>query len=113
MEKVGENAHSPAVSVRPDRRSPQPSAPCRTNILLFDAPAASWAAPWLQAAAIGRWPGDPGLAERENVTDLETLIGRPLAGALPEGSGALTRDEFRAMALRHLGPTLGGARGRP
>jgi dethiobiotin synthetase len=67
----------------------------------------------LAGVAIGRWPGDPGLAERENVTDLETLIGRPLAAALPDGSGALARDEFRAMALRHLGPTLGGARGRP
>ena len=67
----------------------------------------------LAGVAIGRWPGDPGLAERENVTDLETLTGRPLAAALPEGSGALTRDEFRAMARRHLGPTLGGARGRP
>jgi dethiobiotin synthetase len=65
----------------------------------------------LAGVAIGRWPGDPGLAERENVTDLETLIGRPLAAALPEGSGALTRDEFRAMALRHLGPALGGTRG--
>jgi dethiobiotin synthetase len=65
----------------------------------------------LAGVAIGSWPGDPGLAERENVTDLETLIGRPLAAALPEGSGALTRDEFLAMALRHLGPTLGGTYG--
>jgi dethiobiotin synthetase len=65
----------------------------------------------LAGVAIGRWPGDPGLAERENVTDLETLTGRPLATSLPEGSGALTRDEFRAMALRHLGPALGGTRG--
>ena len=65
----------------------------------------------LAGVAIGRWPVDPGLAERENVTDLETLIGLPLAAALPEGSGALTRDEFLAMALRHLGPTLGGIYG--
>jgi len=64
----------------------------------------------LAGVAIGSWPGDPGLAERENVTDLETLIGRPLAAALPEGSGALPRDEFLAMARRHLGPTLGGTR---
>ena len=67
----------------------------------------------LAGVAIGSWPGDPGLAERENVTDLETLTGRPLAAALPEGSGALARDEFLAMARRHLGPTLGGTRGRP
>src|ERR1700679_2592871 len=64
----------------------------------------------LAGVAIGSWPGEPGLAERENVTDLETLIGRPLAAALPEGSGALNRDEFLAMARRHLGPTLGGTR---
>ena len=64
----------------------------------------------LAGVAIGSWPGEPGLAERENVTDLETLTGRPLAAALPEGSGALTRDEFLAMARRHLGPTLGGTR---
>jgi dethiobiotin synthetase len=64
----------------------------------------------LAGVAIGSWPGDPGLAERQNLSDLETLIGGPLAGALPEGSGALTRDEFRAMAQRHLGPSLGGSR---
>jgi dethiobiotin synthase len=64
----------------------------------------------LAGVAIGSWPGDPGLAERQNLSDLETLIGGALAGALPEGSGALTREEFRAMAQRHLGPSLGGSR---
>jgi dethiobiotin synthetase len=64
----------------------------------------------LAGVAIGSWPRHPGLAERENLSDLETLIGRPLAGALPEGSGALNREEFRAVAQRHLGPTLGGSR---
>ena len=63
----------------------------------------------LAGVAIGSWPRHPGLAERENRSDLETLVGRPLAGALPEGSGALTRAEFHAMALRHLGPSLGGS----
>ena len=38
-------------------------------------------------SAAGR--ADPGLAERENLADLETLAGGPLAGLLPEGSGAL------------------------
>ncbi len=61
----------------------------------------------LAGVAIGSWPRHPGLAERENRSDLETLVGRPLAGALPEGSGALTRAEFHAMALRHLGPEPG------
>jgi dethiobiotin synthetase len=64
----------------------------------------------LAGVAIGSWPGDPGLAERQNLSDLERLIGRPLAGVLPEGSGALTREEFLAMAQRHLGPSLGGSR---
>jgi dethiobiotin synthetase len=64
----------------------------------------------LAGVVIGSWPGDPGLAERENVADLERLIARPLAGALPAGSGGLTREEFRAVAHRHLGATLGGIR---
>jgi dethiobiotin synthase len=67
----------------------------------------------LAGVAIGRWPADPGLAERENVADLESLTGRPLAAVLPEGSGGLTRDQFRAMAQRQLGPALGGGRGGP
>ena len=62
--------------------------------------------------AIGSWPGDPGLAERQNLSDLETLIGGPLAGALPEGSGALAREEFLAVARAGLSPALGGARAR-
>jgi dethiobiotin synthetase len=66
----------------------------------------------LAGVAIGSWPDDPGLAERQNRSDLEALTGRPLAGALPEGSGGLTRDEFLAVARLHLGPALGGSRGR-
>jgi dethiobiotin synthase len=65
----------------------------------------------LAGVVIGSWPGRPGLAERENVADLEALTGRPLAGALPDGSGALPREEFLAVARRHLGPALGGSRG--
>ena len=60
--------------------------------------------------AIGSWPREPGLAERQNLSDLETLIGGPLAGALPEGSGGLSREEFRAVALAGLSPRLGGTR---
>jgi len=64
----------------------------------------------LAGVAIGSWPGDPGLAERQNLSDLEALIGGALAGALPEGSGGLSRAAFRAVAQRHLGPSLGGSR---
>jgi dethiobiotin synthase len=66
----------------------------------------------LAGVAIGSWPDDPGLAERQNRSDLEALTGRLLAGALPEGSGGLTRDEFLAVARLHLGPALGGSRAR-
>ena len=64
----------------------------------------------LAGVAIGSWPREPGLAERENLSDLETLIGRPLAAVLPAGSGALTREEFRAVARAGLSPRLGGTR---
>ncbi|MFB9724182.1 dethiobiotin synthase [Planobispora longispora] len=57
---------------------------------------------------IGSWPAEPGLAERCNVTDLEMLAARPLAGALPEGAGALDRETFAGVARAGLGPVLGG-----
>lgn len=57
---------------------------------------------------VGSWPRQPGLAERENLADLETLAGGPLAGLLPEGSGALAAAEFRAVARDGLAPGLGG-----
>ena len=60
--------------------------------------------------AIGSWPRDPGLAERENLIDLEILIGGPLAGVLPAGSSALSAREFRAVARAGLAPSLGGSR---
>jgi len=57
---------------------------------------------------IGCWPERPGLAERANLTDLVTIAGRPLAGALPAGAGRLDRDVFLAVARAGLGPELGG-----
>jgi dethiobiotin synthetase len=59
---------------------------------------------------IGSWPGRPGLAERENLADLETLANGPLAGLLPEGSGSLPAAEFLAVAGDGLAPGLGGRR---
>jgi dethiobiotin synthase len=61
---------------------------------------------------IGSWPGRPGLAELANLTDLEVVAGGPLAGVLPEGSGALDRQAFLAVATVGLIPSLGGTRGR-
>lgn len=55
---------------------------------------------------IGSWPAQPGLAERCNVGDLESLAARPLAGALPEGAAA--GPDFLGLARHGLDPTLGG-----
>ena len=45
---------------------------------------------------LGSWPADPGLAERCNLDDLPRVTGVPLIATLPEGAGALGREEFRA-----------------
>ena len=44
---------------------------------------------------IGSWPADPGLAERCNADDLPLVTGVPLLAMVPEGSGRLSREEFR------------------
>ena len=63
----------------------------------------------LSGVVVGAWPRDPGLAERSNVRDLETLAARPLLGAVEEGAGGLDRPSFLLAASRGLGPQLGGA----
>ena len=62
----------------------------------------------LAGVVIGSWPASPGLAERANLTDLAVIGGRPLAGAMPAGSGRLGREAFLAAARGGLGPGLGG-----
>jgi dethiobiotin synthetase len=62
----------------------------------------------LAGLVIGSWPREPDLAARENLVDLETVAGGPLAGLLAEGSGTLPRETFRAAALHGLGRSLGG-----
>jgi len=62
---------------------------------------------------VGSWPREPGLAERENLADLETLASGPLAGLLPEDSGSLPPTEFLAVARDGLAPDLGGRRRPP
>jgi dethiobiotin synthetase len=57
---------------------------------------------------IGSWPSSPGLAERENLTDLHTLADGPLAGILPSGAGALPREEFLQAAASWMSPAFGG-----
>ena len=50
----------------------------------------------LLGVASGSWPTDPGLAEESNLIDLPRVTGAPLWGAIPEGAGALTGEQFRA-----------------
>jgi dethiobiotin synthetase len=64
----------------------------------------------LAGVVIGSWPSQPDLADRENLTDLETVAGAPLAGLLPAGSGSLPPEEFRVVARHGLGRSLGGER---
>lgn len=63
----------------------------------------------LLGLVVGSWPTEPGLAERSNLRDLETLAARPLLGVLPAGAGALDRESFAGTARAGLGPQLGGA----
>lgn len=51
---------------------------------------------------IGAWPAEPDLAARCNVTDLPTVTGVPLLGALPAGAGRLTPAEFLTVARHGL-----------
>ncbi|MCW2935811.1 MAG: Dethiobiotin synthase [Actinomycetia bacterium] len=59
---------------------------------------------------VGSWPREPGLAERQNLADLPLAAGAPLVGVLPEGAGALSREDFLRVAREGLTPLLGGAR---
>lgn len=57
---------------------------------------------------IGRWPKSPDLVERNNIEDLETVVGGPLIGAIRERAGHMTRPEFLAVADAGLAPVVGG-----
>ncbi len=62
---------------------------------------------------IGSWPAQPGLADRSNLSDLETVAGQPLAGMLPAGAGRVNGATFQGLARRGLSPALGGIFGAP
>jgi len=47
---------------------------------------------------LGSWPAEPDLAERCNLEDLPRGSGVPLIAVIPEGSGALAADAFRAQS---------------
>ncbi|HLX50687.1 MAG TPA: dethiobiotin synthase [Streptosporangiaceae bacterium] len=62
----------------------------------------------LAGLVIGRWPADPGLAERSNLADFEAIIGGPIAGVLPDGCGMAAAPQFLAAARAGLTPKFGG-----
>lgn len=57
---------------------------------------------------VGRWPSQPDLAARTNLEDLPVVAEAPLVGALPDGAGGLTPEEFRTIARESLAPQFGG-----
>ncbi len=65
----------------------------------------------LAGVVVGAWPAEPGLAERENLTDLAALAGGSLAGLLPDGIATLPPASFATVAVAGLGPGLGGGFG--
>ncbi|PXY27272.1 dethiobiotin synthase [Prauserella muralis] len=62
----------------------------------------------VMGVVIGSWPAEPDLAARSNLADLPVVAGAPLLGALPEGLGRASRDEFAEEARRGLSPWFGG-----
>jgi dethiobiotin synthetase len=62
----------------------------------------------LLGLVIGRWPNSPDLAANCNLQDLPKVANAPLLGVLPDGSGALDRGRFLAIARASLSPKLGG-----
>ena len=50
----------------------------------------------LLGVVVGSWPGEPDLAETENLADLPRVTGAPLWGRIPAGSGALHPAAFAA-----------------
>ncbi|GAA0282891.1 ATP-dependent dethiobiotin synthetase BioD [Cryptosporangium japonicum] len=59
----------------------------------------------LAGLVVGSWPHDPDLVARSNVADLESIVGRPLTGALPAGPGP---DGFSTVARAGLDAAWGG-----
>jgi dethiobiotin synthetase len=69
---------------------------------------------------LGAWPKAPELVHRSNLTDLRGIVKKvaadclpdgastQIAGAVPEGAGALIPDRFRAAAPGWLAPELHG-----
>jgi dethiobiotin synthetase len=61
----------------------------------------------LAGLVLGSWPENPGMAERNNLTDIEALT-RRVCGVLRAGAGALGPAEFLSAARDGLASGLGG-----
>jgi dethiobiotin synthetase len=57
---------------------------------------------------VGRWPAEPDLAVRCNLTDLPVVAGAPLLGVLPDGIAAFSPERFLDVARDSLSPWLDG-----
>lgn len=57
---------------------------------------------------VGRWPAEPDLATRSNLTDLPVVAGAPLLGVLPDGVASRSSSEFLSVARDSLSPWLDG-----
>ncbi|MGX6512893.1 dethiobiotin synthase [Rhodococcus sp. SJ-2] len=62
---------------------------------------------------VGSWPAEPGLAERCNLDDLPDVAGAPLLGRIPEYSGRLAPENFRAGARTWFDERLQTVVGNP
>jgi dethiobiotin synthetase len=51
---------------------------------------------YVHGLVIGAWPAEPDLAATQNLLDLPDMTGVPLLGRIPEGTGALSSQEFEA-----------------
>jgi len=63
----------------------------------------------LAGLVLGSWPRNPGLAERNNLTDLEVLTGGQVYGAIEAGAGAADPATFLGLARAGLAPAFGGS----
>ena len=63
----------------------------------------------LAGLVLGSWPENPGITQRNNLTDLEVFSpGRRLDGVLTAGAGQLSPAAFLSLARGGLAPSLGG-----
>jgi dethiobiotin synthetase len=78
------------------------------NVAALTAQALARSGSSLDGVVMGDWPVAPDLAQRCNLRDLSDYAEAPIGGVLADGAGRLGRTEFTELAVRSLGPALGG-----